>query len=212
LALAALLGALTILFGVGLMAAAGYLISRAAEQPAVLSLTVAIVASGSSAWRGRSPAISSASRHTTSRSGASALRAPASTGASRTCRRHSCEEHRHGDLLASFVGDVDSLQNLYLRGLLPPVVALVAGAGAVGLVAAILPSAALVLAAGLVAAGIVVPFTAAALARRSAALPGSGARSPVGRAGRDARRRGPSWLRTAGWKTAWSGSALPTAG
>ena len=43
LALATVLGALTILFGVGLMATAGYLISRAAEQPAVLSLTVAIV-------------------------------------------------------------------------------------------------------------------------------------------------------------------------
>jgi thiol reductant ABC exporter CydC subunit len=68
------------------------------------------------------------------------------------------------------VGDVDSLQNLYLRGLLPPVVALGAGAGAVGLVAAILPPAGLVLAAGLVAAGTVVPFTAAGLARRSAAL------------------------------------------
>ena len=44
LALAVLLGALTVLFGVGLMATAGYLISRAAEQPAILSLTVAIVA------------------------------------------------------------------------------------------------------------------------------------------------------------------------
>src|SRR4026209_467838 len=43
LALAALLGALTVLFGVGLMATAGYLISRAAEQPAVLSLTLAIL-------------------------------------------------------------------------------------------------------------------------------------------------------------------------
>ena len=43
-ALATVLGALTILFGVGLMSIAGYLISRAAEQPAVLSLTVAIVA------------------------------------------------------------------------------------------------------------------------------------------------------------------------
>src|SRR5947209_19275820 len=43
-ALAAALGALTVLFGVGLMAMAGYLISRAAERPAVLSLMVAIVA------------------------------------------------------------------------------------------------------------------------------------------------------------------------
>jgi thiol reductant ABC exporter CydC subunit len=80
------------------------------------------------------------------------------------------QERRHGDLLARFVADVDSLQNLYLRGLLPPAVALVAGAGAVGVVAAILPAAALVLAAGLLSAGIVVPFAAAALARRSAAL------------------------------------------
>ena len=39
-----LLGALTVVFGVGLMATAGYLISRAAERPAILSLTVAIVA------------------------------------------------------------------------------------------------------------------------------------------------------------------------
>jgi ATP-binding cassette, subfamily C, bacterial CydC len=68
------------------------------------------------------------------------------------------------------VADVDSLQNLYLRGLLPPVVALVAGAGAVGVVAAILPAAGLALAAGLLAAGVVVPFAAAALARRSAAV------------------------------------------
>ena len=43
-ALATVLGALTVVFGVGLMATAGYLISRAAEHPPILSLTVAIVA------------------------------------------------------------------------------------------------------------------------------------------------------------------------
>src|SRR5262249_30575008 len=43
-ALTVLLGSLTILSGVGLMATAGYLISRAAERPAILSLTTAIVA------------------------------------------------------------------------------------------------------------------------------------------------------------------------
>ena len=42
--LAVVLGSLTVIFGVGLMATAGYLISRAAEQPAILSLTTAIVA------------------------------------------------------------------------------------------------------------------------------------------------------------------------
>ena len=42
-ALAAALGALTVILGAGLMATAGYLISRASERPAILSLTVAIV-------------------------------------------------------------------------------------------------------------------------------------------------------------------------
>src|SRR3954470_973611 len=42
-ALSASLGVLAVGFGVGLMTAAGYLISRAAEQPPILSLTVTIV-------------------------------------------------------------------------------------------------------------------------------------------------------------------------
>jgi thiol reductant ABC exporter CydC subunit len=170
LALAALLGALTILFGVGLMATAGYLISRAAEQPAVLALTVAIVGVR---FFGLARPIARYFERLVSHD--VALRS-LGTARARVYERleglspTQLRGHRHGDLLASFVGDVDSLQNLYLRGLLPPVVALVAGAGAVGVVAAILPPAALVLAAGLVAAGIVATFTAAALARRSAAL------------------------------------------
>jgi ATP-binding cassette, subfamily C, bacterial CydC len=170
LALAALLGVLTILFGVGLMATAGYLISRAAEQPAVLSLTVAIV--GIRCFALARPIARYFERLA---SHDVALRS-LSTARARVYERLEglspvqLQGRRHGDLLAHFVADVDSLQNLYLRGLLPPVVALVAGAGAVGVVTAILPSAALVLAAGLLLAGIVVPFTAAALARRSAAL------------------------------------------
>jgi thiol reductant ABC exporter CydC subunit len=170
LALAALLGVLTILFGVGLMATAGFLISRAAEQPAVLSLTVAIVGVR---FFGLTRPIARYLERLVSHD--VALRS-LGTARARVYERveglspTQLQEHRHGDLLAHFVGDVDSLQNLYLRGLLPPVVALGAGAGAVGLVAAILPQAGLVLAAGLVAAGTVVPFTSAALARRSAAL------------------------------------------
>src|SRR5215218_6244295 len=42
--LAVLLGALAVGFGIALMTSAGYLISRAAEQPPILSLTVTIVA------------------------------------------------------------------------------------------------------------------------------------------------------------------------
>jgi thiol reductant ABC exporter CydC subunit len=75
------------------------------------------------------------------------------------------ERTRSGDLLSRFVADVDSLQNLYLRGLGPLLVAILAGAAAVGVAAVFQPGAALVLAAGLVTAGIVVPAVAAALAR-----------------------------------------------
>jgi thiol reductant ABC exporter CydC subunit len=55
------------------------------------------------------------------------------------------------------VADVDSLQNLYLRALQPPVVALLAGALSVGAAAAVLPAAGLVLAAGLLVGGLAVP-------------------------------------------------------
>ena len=170
LALAALLGALTILFGVGLMSAAGYLISRAAEHPAVLSLTAAIVGVR---FFGLARPIARYLERLASHD--VALRG-IGTARARVYERieplspTQLRDRRHGDLLASFVSDVDSLQNLYLRGVLPPVVALLAGAGAVAAVALILPQAGLALAAGLIVAGIAVPFAAAALAGRSAAL------------------------------------------
>ena len=167
LALAALLGALTILFGVGLMATAGYLISRAAERPAVLSLTVAIVGVRFFALtRPVTRYLERLASHDV------ALRSLGNARA-RVYERIAplapaqLQDRRHGDLLARLVADVDSLQNLYLRGLLPPVVAVAAGAGAVGVVAAILPGAALVLAAGLLVAGVAVPVGAAAIAARS---------------------------------------------
>ena len=42
-ALSIVLGALAVIFGIGLMATAGWLIARAAQQPEVLELTVGIV-------------------------------------------------------------------------------------------------------------------------------------------------------------------------
>ena len=167
LALAALLGALTILFGVGLMATAGYLISRAAERPAVLSLTAAIV--GVRFFGLGRPIVRYLERlasHDVALRSLGNARARVYEPIERLSPTQ-LQDGRHGDLLARFVADVDSLQNLYLRGLLPPAVALAAGAGAVGVLAAILPAAALELAAGLAVAGILVPAAAAALAARS---------------------------------------------
>jgi ATP-binding cassette subfamily C protein CydC len=72
-----------------------------------------------------------------------------------------------GETCSRAVADVDALQNLYLRGIGPPLVAALAGAATVGAAAAVLPAAAIVLAAGLALGGIVVPALAAATARRA---------------------------------------------
>ena len=84
-------------------------------------------------------------------------------------------QSRSGDLLARATEDVDALQDLYLRGVSPLLVAVAVSALAVGLVSALLPLAGVVLAASLVA-GLVGP-PAVALAggragRREAELRG----------------------------------------
>ena len=165
-ALAVLLGALTILCGVGLMATAGYLISRAAERPAILSLTVAIVVVRVFGLaRPVARYLERLSSHDL------AFRALGRA-------RHRVYERieplapaqlrgdRQGDLLSRLVADVDSLQNLHLRGIGPPLAAVAASAVSVAVAAAILPAAGLVLAIGLVAAGLAVPAVGGLAARR----------------------------------------------
>jgi ATP-binding cassette subfamily C protein CydC len=165
-ALAAALGALTVILGAGLMATAGYLISRASERPAILSLTVAIVGVR---FFGLSRPLTRYFERLASHD--LALRV---LGKVRV-RVYSeieplapaqLEGYRHGDLLARMVADVDALQNLHLRAVGPPLVGLLAGAVLVGVAAAFLPAAGLVLAAGLVAGGVAVPALAGWLGRR----------------------------------------------
>jgi thiol reductant ABC exporter CydC subunit len=164
------LGAATVLCGVGLMATAGYLISRAAERPAVLSLTVAIVCVR---FFGLARPIARYFERLASHD--LALRA---LGRARVrvyervepLAPAQLEGYRRGDLLSRMVADVDSLQNLHLRGVGPPLVALVAGAVSVAVTAAFLPAAALVLAAGLLTAGIAVPAVAGSLDRQAGGL------------------------------------------
>ena len=152
-------------FGVALLATAGYLISRAAEQPPILSLTVAIVLVR---FLGIArPIARYADRlasHDLALRGLGRIRAtvferiePFAPG--------QLDGYRRGDLLARMVGDVDALQGLYVRGLGPPVVALVVGAVCVGVTAAVLPVAAGILALGLLVAGVAVPWLSAALFR-----------------------------------------------
>jgi ATP-binding cassette subfamily C protein CydC len=159
------LGALAIGFGVALMTTAGYLISRAAEHPEILSLTVAIVAVR---FFGLGRPLARYFERLASHD--LALR---SLG--RVRRRFyerieplapaQLEGYRRGELLGRMVGDVDALQGLYLRGLGPPLVAMLTGAACAGVAAAFLPAAAAVLAAGLLAGGVAVPALALALGR-----------------------------------------------
>src|SRR6185503_17447130 len=137
--------------GVGLMATAGYLISRAAEHPAVLSLTVAIVGVR---FFGLARPLARYFERLTSHD--LALRA---LGEARVRMYDVVEplaptqlgDHRQGDLRSRLV-------------------ALVAGAVAVGVAAAILPAAAIALAAGLLVAGIAVPAATVALQRRAGTI------------------------------------------
>jgi thiol reductant ABC exporter CydC subunit len=168
-ALAAGLGAATVLFGVGLMATAGYLISRAAERPDVLSLSVAIAAVR---FFGLGRPIARYLERLTSHD--LALRVLGRTRARVYDRIEplapaQLEGYRRGDLLSRLVADVDALQNLHLRGVLPPLTAVAAGAVSVAVTAVFLPAAAVVLGVGLLAGGVVGPVVAAAVARRTAA-------------------------------------------
>ena len=167
-ALSVLLGALALAFGVALMATAGFLISRAAEQPPILSLTVTIVAVRFFGLArplaryldrlvGHDLALRALGRI---RAGFYARLEPLAPAQLQTYRR--------GDLLERMIGDVDSLQGLYLRGLGPPLVALAVGAAAVGVTAAFLPQAAAVLALGLLVAGVAIPVLSGVLARAAA--------------------------------------------
>jgi thiol reductant ABC exporter CydC subunit len=155
--LSALLSAVTILAAVGLLTVSGYLISRAAERPEILALTAIIV------WVrifGFSRALFRYAERLVSHD--LAFRSLADL------RRRFFErlvplvpggldQPASADLLSRFVGDVDRLQDLYLRALTPPVVALATGLVCVGVAALMLPSAALVLAAMLLLGGVAAP-------------------------------------------------------
>ena len=167
LLLSLVLGATAVVFGIGLMASAGYLIARAAEHPAILSLTTAIVAVRFFGLaRPLARYLERLASHDLAFRVLARIRvrfferieplAPAGLQA-----------YRRGDLVSRMVGDVDALQSLYLRGLGPPTVAVLASAVAIGVAVAILPVAALVLLAGLLVGGVGVPAVAGLLGRRS---------------------------------------------
>jgi ATP-binding cassette, subfamily C, bacterial CydC len=167
LTLAVLLGFGAVACAGGLLVTSGYLISRAAQRPDILTLSVAIVAV-------RAFAIARAVLRYGERlaSHDAALRLLGRVRA-RFYRRLAplvpgeVGGPRGGDLLSRFVGDVDALQDLYLRALAPPVVGALVICAAALTAWLILPAAAPVVFACLLVASLAVPGLAAALAQAS---------------------------------------------
>jgi thiol reductant ABC exporter CydC subunit len=168
------LGALAVVAGAVLVGAAGYLICRAARQPPILSLTTVMVVVRVAALT--RPGARYAERlcsHDLALRSLGTLR-------SRVLERieplapAGLEGYRDGELLSRMVADVDQLQDLALRVLLPAGVAVVAGTVVVGGVLAVDPTAGLLLGAGLAVAAVAGPVVAfrvvARTQRRQAAL------------------------------------------
>ncbi len=167
LALSVLLAVLAVGSAIGLMATSGYLISRAALRPGILTLTVAIVAVR---FFGVSRAVfrylERLSAHEVALRVLAELRArffarlvPLVPGGLSGVGR--------GDLLSRIVSDVEGLQHLFVRALGPPIVAVGVIALTAGVAWGMLPAAAWVLALVLLAAAVLIPLTAGAAGRAS---------------------------------------------
>jgi len=166
-ALALLAGAGATGAAVGLAATAAWLLSRAAEQPPVLYLLVAVVAVRAfGIGRGVLRYAERLAAHDAAFRVLNELRARAYARLERLAPA-GLAGFRSGDLIARLVSDVDSLADLWLRLLLPYAVAALAAGGAALLVYALVPAAGLALGATLLLAAVAAPLAAGAVARHA---------------------------------------------
>ncbi|MEV6563272.1 thiol reductant ABC exporter subunit CydD [Streptomyces kronopolitis] len=167
LGLALLLGSLALGCAVGLMATSGWLISRAAQQPPVLYLLVAVTATRAF---GIGRAVFRYAERMVAHDAVFRMLADVRVAVFQRLERLApagLAGRRRGDLLSRLVADVDAVQDYFLRWLLPVGAAVLVGAGAVGFTGWLLPQAGAILAAGLLLAGVGVPLLSGALARRA---------------------------------------------
>ena len=188
-ALAVLLGAATVLFGVGLMTTSGYLISRAAQHPPVLELTVAIVGVR---FFGVARPIARYLERLASHD--LALRSLVRVRAVVFARIEplapaGLEGFRRGDLVRRMVGDIDALQGLYVRAVGPVLVAAAASVVCVVTAGIMLPEAGAILAGGLLAGGRRRARAGRLGGPQRRCAAGAGPRRAERRAGRAAARR-----------------------
>lgn len=164
---AGLLAAGTELAGLALMATATWLLVTAAQRPPLDALTVAIVAV-------RALAISrGVLRYTERLAGHDAVLRIITDVRARVFgtligRPTPPADHRSGDALSRLVSDVEAVQDLLLRVLVPATGATAVALLAIAGTATISPAAALPLAVGLLVAGVLLPAAATALTRHTA--------------------------------------------
>jgi ATP-binding cassette, subfamily C, bacterial CydC len=167
LALAAAAGAAATGCAVALLATSGFLLARASQHPSIVAITGAVVAVRAfSVGRG----VFRYAERLGSHDVAFRVLADVRVAVYRRLERLApagLHEFRTGDLLARLVSDVDSAQEVFVRGVTPPLTAVLVGAGAVTACLLVLAPAAGLLAAGLVAGGLAVPLLSALADRRA---------------------------------------------
>lgn len=164
LRLASLIGIVAGAAGTALLALSGYLIAKAAGQPPVLSLGIAIVGvRGFGILRAAARYLERLVSHDATFRILARLRAAAFAGiASRPAAAGI-------GAVDQLVSDVDRVQDAYLRAITPLVVAVAVGLGGLVTAALILPAAAAVLAGVLLAGAVALPARAAGLAQTATA-------------------------------------------
>ncbi|MEM5818042.1 MAG: ABC transporter transmembrane domain-containing protein, partial [Desulfitobacterium hafniense] len=163
--LALLLSALTVTSHIGLMATSSYLLARAALQPPIMDLMITIVGVR---FFGISRAVfryfERLVSHDVTFRVLSRMRMIVYKGIEPLAPAR-LKELRSGDLLSRIVGDVEVQQNLFLRVLAPPLVAVLVLLGYGGFLAYFNQGFTMILAAFFLAAGVALPLLVRALGK-----------------------------------------------
>ena len=167
LVVAVLAGVMSVGCAVGLLGLSGYLIALASQHPNEAALAVAVV--GVRAFglgRGVFRYLERLFTHEAAFRVLADLRVAVYVRLERIAGP-GLSQLRGADLLTRLVSDVDGVQDVFIRGVTPPLVAFGVGAAASVAATAIFVPGGLVIAGGLLAAGLVLPTVSALLARRA---------------------------------------------
>ena len=160
-----LLGTLTIGSSIGLMAASAWIIASAALHPSVADLAVAIVGVRFfGIARGVFRYLERLVSHHVNFSLLARLRVWFYTAIEPLAPAR-LAQYRSGDLLSRIVGDIETLQNFFIRVIAPPVVALLSAALMGVFLAAFSPAIALAVLAFMALVGVVVPIVVRRISR-----------------------------------------------